>query len=152
MPIDSQTRLALRARTSCGLAPGCGAGFGAEGAVPRFFFLCLFSCFCSAAALRFSFRSLTFFEGADDGGVDGEDREEPPDRPLRFFVSCFPLVPTCVVEGRGAVGEVRPVAPAALTVCCDDLLPPPHETSSSTSANGTNAIVRPQPVTSQAQG
>jgi hypothetical protein len=152
MPIDPQTRLALRASTSCGPAPGCGAGFGAGGALPLFFFLCLFNCLCSAAALRFSFRSLTFLEGADDEGEDCEGREEPPDRPLRFFVLGFAFVPTSVVEGRGAVGEVRPVAPAPLTVCCEDLLPPPHETSSSTSASGTNAIVLPQPVTTQAQG
>ena len=152
MPIDSQTRLALRASTSSGRAPGCGAVFGAEGALPPFFPV-PFRRFSSAAALRFSLWSLAFFAGNDDEGEDGEDREEPSDRPLRLSVSCFPVVPRFVVEGRGAVGEVWPVAPAAGWVCCADLLPPPHEAiSSSTSANGTSVICRLQPVTSQAQG
>jgi hypothetical protein len=151
MPIDWHTRFAFRASTSCGVAPG--GGIGAGGALPPFFFFSRFSRLCRAAALRFSAWSRAFCDGADDEGADGEDCEEPPECPLRFFVSCFrsAFAPR-VVAGRGAVGEAGPVAPATLTVGCDDLLPPPHEASSITSAKGTNAIVRLQPVTSQAQG
>jgi hypothetical protein len=142
-PTVPQTRWALRASTSCGVALGFGAGVGFEGALPAFFFLSLVSFFSSAAALRLSRSSVEFLDAGDEGG----DAEEPPDCPLRL------LFPPGVVEGLGAVGELwfglavddvgplEPVAPATLTVSFDDLPPPPHEASSITSANGTNAIV-----------